>query len=92
LTNNRYLTILENSDDFGFSFTDEQEIAPIQIQNKNLTEEITDLKNRLRAINSIFMPLLENLNREPDKAMIKWPNRKEVIDKQIRNLTKLTDV
>jgi molybdopterin-guanine dinucleotide biosynthesis protein A len=32
------------------------------------------------------------LNREPDKALIKWPGRKPIIDKQIQNLKSLTDV
>lgn len=87
--NNQYIDVNE-SYDFGFSFTNEDEITtPVY---SSLSEEVDDLKKRLQAVQKIFLPLLENLTRDPDKPMIKWPNRKEVIDKQIKKLKSLTNV
>lgn len=87
---NNYLDLVDDND-FGFSFSNEEDI----IENSGystLQEEVDDLKKRLIALNRIFLPLLENLAKDPDKPMIKWPNRKEVIEKQIRKLNILTKV
>ncbi len=87
--NNQYIDVNE-SYDFGFSFTNEYEITtPVY---SSLSEEVDDLKKRLQAVQKIFLPLLENLSRDPDKPIIKWPNRKEVIDRQIKKLKSLTNV
>lgn len=88
---NTYVDINEKND-FGFTFASEDEIVITNTQHLSLNEQIDDLKQRLHAVNSIFMPLLENLSKDPDKAMIKWPNRKEVLDKQIKKLKSLTNV
>jgi hypothetical protein len=83
---------LEDTDDFGFSFADEEEILQKNTDYSSLQEQVDDLKQRLTALNKIFMPLLENLAKDPDKPMIKWPNRKTQIDKQIKKLKNLTNV
>lgn len=88
---NAYLD-LEDKDDFGFTFADENEIMEENKEYSSLQEEVDDLKQRLVALNKIFMPLLENLSKNPDKPMIKWPNRKEQIDKQIKKLKSLTTI
>ena len=88
---NEYLD-LDDDDDFGFTFADEDEIIETNHTYSTLQEEVDDLKNRLVAIQKIFLPLLENLAKDPDKPMIKWPNRKEQIDKQIKKLKTLTKV
>ncbi|NDB59273.1 hypothetical protein EB001_12615 [bacterium] len=86
---NNYLDVNDDND-FGFTFTDESEInRPVYT---SMEEEVTDLKDRLHAVQKIFLPFLENLSRDPDKPMIKWPNRKEVIDKQIKKLNNLTNI
>jgi hypothetical protein len=86
---NHYIDLQED-DDFGFSFTNEDEITtPVY---SSLNDEVLDLKKRLSAVEQIFLPLLENLARDPDKPMIRWPNRKEVIDRQIKKLKSLTNV
>lgn len=87
---NEYLE-LEDDDDFGFSFANEEEIVESHGYS-SLQEEVEDLKKRLEAVNKIFRPLLLNLAKDPDKPMIKWPNRKEIIDKQIKKLDSLTKV
>jgi hypothetical protein len=89
INKNQYIDV-EDTNDFGFTFTDEDEITtPVY---SSLSEEVDDLKKRLQALQKIFLPLLENLSRDPDKQIIKWPNRKDVIDKQIKKLKSLTNV
>jgi hypothetical protein len=79
---------LDETDDFGFTFVDDEEI----IKNAPVSDEVKDLKNRLQGCKKMFLPLLEKLAKDPDKAMIKWPNRKDVIEKQIKKLLELTTV
>lgn len=88
---NNYLDLADD-DDFGFTFAHEEDIVETNREYSSLQEQVDDLKQRLNAVNKIFMPLLENLAKDPDKPMIKWPNRKEVIDKQIKKLNTLTKV
>lgn len=88
---NNYLDLADD-DDFGFTFAHEEDIVETNREYSSLQEQVDDLKQRLHAVNKIFMPLLENLAKDPDKPMIKWPNRKEVIDKQIKKLGTLTKV
>lgn len=88
---NKYL-VDEDAYDFGFSFSDEEEIVSTNTEYASLNEQVDDLKQRLQALNKIFMPLLENLAKDPDKPMIKWPNRKEIIEKQMKRLKQITSV
>ena len=83
---------LEDEDDFGFTFANENEIIEENKEYSSLQEQVDDMKQRLQALNKIFLPLLENLAKDPDKPMIKWPNRKEQIEKQIKKLKTLTNV
>jgi hypothetical protein len=78
--------------DFGFTFANEEEIMVTNTQHLSLTEQVEDLKQRLHAVNTIFMPLLENLSKDSDKPLIKWPGRAEVIKKQMAKLKSLTNV
>ena len=80
---NKYLD-LEGGDDFGFTFDDEKDITPI-------TDEVADLKERLQAIRRIYLPLLQNLSKNADQPIIKWPDRGPVLKKQIDKLTMLTE-
>lgn len=86
---NQYLD-LNVLGDFGFTAVDETEIVESHKEYSSLNEEVEDLKNRLAACEKIFLPLLENLAKNPDKEMIKWPNRGPLIKKQIENLLKIT--
>jgi hypothetical protein len=90
-TKNIYVDTSDKND-FGFTFANEEEIMTSNTQHLSLTEQVEDLRQRLHAVNTIFMPLLENLSKDSDKPMIKWPNRKEILDKQIRKLKTLTNV
>jgi hypothetical protein len=81
---------LDDKNDFGFSFTNEEEITDPIDSSKD--EEINDLKSRLNALQKMFLPFLQHLAKDPSKPMIRWPNRKEVIDSQIDKLMKITNV
>jgi hypothetical protein len=89
---NPYLSFEDKdlSDDFGFSFGNEEEmlaeaIAPV-------SSEVEDLKNRLEAIRKIYLPLLEHLAKNADQPIIKWPNRGPMLKKQIDRMLLLTEV
>lgn len=89
--NNKYIELNETHD-FGFTFAHEDDVVVENVQYASMQEQVDDLKNRLHAVQKIFLPLLENLAKDPDKPMIKWPNRKEVIDAQIKKLMSITKV
>ena len=82
--NNKYLIDVEDKNDFGFTFDSEIDIEPI-------TDEVSDLKERLLAIRKIYLPLLENLAKNSDQPIIKWPDRGPVLKKQIDKLMMLTE-
>jgi hypothetical protein len=79
---------LDDSNDFGFTFHDEEEI----VTSSGVTDEVDLLKNRLRTVRKTYLPLLQHLAKDPDKPMIKWPNRKDILDKQIKKMMELTEV
>lgn len=87
---NQYLDLNVLGNDFGFTAVDEEEIVTTNTNYSSLNEEVDDLRKRLQACEKIFLPLLQNLAKDADKPMIKWPNRGEVIKKQIENLLKIT--
>lgn len=88
---NEYLTLDDAAlvDDFGFSFGSEEEIAAEAIAPAS--DEITDLKKRLEAVRKIYLPLLQNLAKNSDQPIIKWPNRGPILEKQIDKLIMLTE-
>lgn len=89
---NAYLDLDDIDNDFGFTFASSDDVLDETPEYSSVQEQVNDLKQRLYAINKIYMPLLENLNKDPDKDFIKWPGRKLVLDKQIAKLKSLTNV
>jgi hypothetical protein len=61
--------LFSEEDDFGFSFSDQTE----EIKNNE------ELANRLQMMYDAIIPLLKNLNKNPDQEYIKWPNRIEKV-------------
>jgi hypothetical protein len=59
-----------DDEDFGFSFSD---TTDEKIQND-------DLANRLQMMYDAIIPLLKNLNKNPNQEYIKWPNRTDKIN------------
>jgi len=78
------ITEIDEDQDFGFTFVDGETLTD--------ASEVEDLKKRIRELKKMFLPLLQNLNKNPEKDMIKWPNRKELLDKQIKKLLQITDI
>lgn len=62
--------------DFGFTAVDEEEISG------------KDSQDRLRAL---FEKLLSNLEKNPDKDYIKWPNRADHIAQIRDNIANICD-
>lgn len=81
---NKYIDV-ETDNDFGFTFEDETSIEPV-------INEVEDLKLRLQAVRKIYLPFLENLAKNSEQPIIKWPDRGPILNKQIAKLKQLTDV
>ena len=47
-------------------------------------------KNDMLKVEKMIMPLSYNLMKNPDDRYIKWPNRKEIIQKQINKIVSIT--
>jgi hypothetical protein len=89
---NNYLEMDDSDSDFGFTFANEEEIIELNPEYSSLQEQVDDLKMRLHAVQKIFLPLLENLNKDNTKPMIKWPDRGPILEKQIKKMKALTNV
>jgi len=50
----------------------------------------SDVAGKLRDVEDLIMPLLLNLKKNPEKDIIKWPNRTAIIDRQIEKITAIT--
>jgi hypothetical protein len=61
--------------DFGFSHVDETDIPNVKIE-----------KDRAEQMYNAIMPLLNNLKANPQKDIIKWPNREAKINEFIDRL------
>lgn len=66
--------------DFGFTLQSERELQELE---NSLRQEVVSTKEGLRrqllGLKALYSPLLSNLARDPDKAIIRWPNRAEKI-------------
>lgn len=57
--------------DFGFTAVDEDQIDFVA----NSQQEAEDAQQRLDALYNAIMPLLANLQKNPEKEYILWPDR-----------------
>lgn len=81
---------LDLSNDFGFTAVDEDEVTEPIITNVK-TATVEELRGKLLEVEKLIMPLLVNLLKDADtKEYIRWPNRKEVIEKQIEKILLIT--
>jgi len=55
---------------------------------KELVE--SQVKDKLSEVERLVLPLLYNLKKNEGKEYIYWPNRSEVIDKQIQKILSIT--
>lgn len=73
--------------DFGFTTIDEEEYEAVIAEKEETVEEY---KQRLAQVEKIIMPFLTNLLKTADQPIIKWPNRKTVLESQIQKILNLT--
>jgi hypothetical protein len=73
--------------DFGFTATDEEEYNSIINQKENTVEEY---KAKLQEVEKLIIPFLTKLLKTADQPIIKWPNRKPILEAQIQKILKIT--
>ena len=59
----------------------------IEQHKQLLTSEV---RGKLQQVEQMILPLLYNLQKKPDKEYIHWPNRKDIIQKQIDRILQVT--
>jgi hypothetical protein len=89
---------MKNFDDFGFTF-DEPTSAPVEQKvDESLLRLIEEHKElvtkevmgKLKEVENLILPLLLNLQKNSEKEYLHWPNRTEIIQKQIEKITNIT--
>jgi len=79
--------------DFGFTGVDEHEIKhdvlrELSAKDEALTAKEEELAHKIKVLESIIVPLLNNLIKTAEKEYIYWPNRtekcQEMLDKVLR--------
>lgn len=74
-------------DDYGFSTASEDEYEAVIAEKDDTVEEY---KQRLEQVEKIILPFLTKLLKTADQPIIKWPNRKELLEAQIQKILTLT--
>jgi len=78
--------LIDDSDDFGFSFTDDLEKDLYAAQEQSMKDQ-----KKADQMYKLIMPLLNNLKKNPDKPNIHWPDRVKKIDDFIYKLNAILD-
>ena len=73
--------------DFGFTAIDEEEYNSVIAEKEETVEEY---KARLHEVEKLILPFLTKLLQTSDQPIIKWPNRKSVLESQIQKILNLT--
>ena len=76
-----------DDDDFGFSAVSEEEYNAVITEKADTVEEYAA---RLKEVEKLVLPFFTKLLKTADKEYIYWPNRKELVEKQIQKILKLT--
>ena len=71
---------------FGFTAMDADELASVDTK---IVEKTTSAVEVIEQMDDFIRPLLENLMKDSDKDYIYWPNRAEMIQKQIDKLNNI---
>lgn len=74
--------LIDLSEDFSFTFEDET------VSGDN---EIAILNKKIEQLRMSIQTLLDNLKKDPDKAIIKWPNRLDDIKKFEEKIAKILE-
>jgi len=57
---------------------------------KRKAELETVYKDQMKKVERLILPLLHNLMKNPENEYIKWPNRTEIVQKQINKIVSIT--
>lgn len=74
-------------DDFGFTAEDDADYEAVIAEKDETVEEY---KQRLEQVEKLILPFLTKLLKTADQPIIKWPNRKPVIEAQIQKILNIT--
>ena len=74
-------------DDFGFTAVDEVEYEAVIAEKDGTVQAYQD---RLKEVEKIILPFLTKLLKTSDQPIIKWPNRKPILEAQIQKILNLT--
>lgn len=74
-------------DDFGFTAEDDADYESVIAEKDETVEEY---KQRLEQVEKLILPFLTKLLKTADQPIIKWPNRKPVIESQIQKILNIT--
>lgn len=74
--------LIDLSGDFSFTFEDE---------TLSGDDEIAILNKKIEQLRTGIQTLLDNLKKDPDKAIIKWPNRLDDIKKFEERIIKILE-
>ena len=76
--------MMSNEDfDFGFTAVDEDELEAVQQQSAKteiMAQSANRLEDKIDKLYNAILPLLSNLKKNPEKEMIRWPNRTAKIE------------
>ena len=75
---------MTNDDDFDFGFT-AVDFDPTAVQ-----AEVDTAQSKLAQVEALILPLLKNLQKNPEKEYIHWPNRATVIQRQMDRILAIT--
>lgn len=90
---------LDDDNDFGFSAVSEDELkalekklaADVKAKTQQLETVETTYRGKLEQLHKAIMPLLYNLQKNPDKEYIYWPNRSEKIKEFIAKVNRIAN-
>lgn len=71
------ITATPTENDFGFSFHDESDISDPIVTNvrQGGNKALVNCQAKLDDIMNLIMPFLKNLQADPTKLYLKWPDR-----------------
>ena len=79
--------------DFGFSLVDEAELEAVQKAASTAeaaSSTAMEMQTKIDKLYNMIMPLLNNLQQNPEKEYIYWPNRIEKLQEQVDKVLELT--
>ena len=68
----------------------EDDVSYQVLFEKRKAELETVYKDQMKKVERLILPLLHNLMKNPENEYIKWPNRTEIVQKQINKIVSIT--